>query len=89
MINWKVRIKNKQWWLYMIPAVLILINAVAKVFGYDLDFSILGEQLETVIRAAFTLLALLGVISDPTTKGYKDGELGSRYISPGVLPDEE
>ena len=82
MINWKVRIKNKQWWIFMIPALLILINAVAKVFGYDLDFSLLGERLETVIGAVFTLLALFGVVQDPTTKGMTDSLQAIEYTEP-------
>ncbi|MDU4806099.1 MAG: phage holin, partial [Enterococcus faecalis] len=28
MINWKSRIKNKQFWLSIIPAVLLLIQVV-------------------------------------------------------------
>ncbi|MDN6009380.1 MAG: phage holin family protein, partial [Lactobacillus sp.] len=29
MIDWKSRIKNKQFWLSLIPAVLLLIQVVA------------------------------------------------------------
>ena len=32
MINWKSRIKNKQFWLSIIPAVLLLIQVVAVPF---------------------------------------------------------
>ena len=71
-INWKVRLKNKQWWLFMIPAILVLINAVAKVFGYEFDFEIMSDNLQQVVEAIFVLLALLGIIQDPTTPGYKD-----------------
>ena len=34
MINWKVRIKNKNFWISIIPAFLLVIQAVAHVFGY-------------------------------------------------------
>ena len=37
-INWKVRIKNKEFWITLIPAVLLLIQVVAAVWGYELDF---------------------------------------------------
>ncbi|MDQ0152602.1 phi LC3 family holin [Moryella indoligenes] len=37
MINWKVRIKNKSFWIAMIPAVLLLVQVIAAVFGYTLD----------------------------------------------------
>ena len=32
MINWIVRIKNKSFWLAIIPAVLLLVQHVAAVF---------------------------------------------------------
>ena len=37
MLNWTVRMKNKTFWLTLIPAVLLLIQAAAGVFGYALD----------------------------------------------------
>ena len=38
-INWKVRIKNKVFWIALIPAVLILIETASSLFGLSLDFS--------------------------------------------------
>lgn len=40
-INWVVRIKNKAFWVALIPAVLLLIQVVAAVFGYTLILAIL------------------------------------------------
>ena len=40
MINWKVRIKNKMFWLALIPAALLLVQTVCSVFGIELDFGI-------------------------------------------------
>lgn len=31
-INWTVRIKNKNFWISLIPAVLLLVQVVAAVF---------------------------------------------------------
>ena len=39
-INWKVRIKNKVFWVSFIPAVLLLIQAIAAIFDYVLDIGI-------------------------------------------------
>ena len=50
-MNWKVRIKNKTFWLTVIPAVLLLIQVVAAVFGYTLDFGAPGRG-ECCIRPA-------------------------------------
>ena len=81
-INWTVRIKNKAWWLAMIPAVLWLIQAVAAVFGYQLDFGDLGNKLKAVVEAAFGVLVLMGITIDPTTKGLSDSERALQYDKP-------
>lgn len=82
MINWKVRIRNKAFWLYLIPAILLLIQAIAEVFGYKLDFAILGDRLTAVVEAIFTVLAILGIVVDPTTDGMKDSRLAMTYETP-------
>ena len=61
MINWKVRVKNKTFWLALIPALLLLAQAVAAVFGLTLDLSEVGDRLLTVVNALFAVLATLGV----------------------------
>lgn len=73
-INWMVRIQNKAFWLSLIPAVLLLIQVVAAVFGYQLDLGELGNRLLAVVNALFALLAVLGVITDPTTSGVCDSD---------------
>lgn len=82
MINWTVRIKNKNFWLAAIPAVLLLIQAVAAVFGYTLDLGDIGNKLIAVVNAAFGVLVVLGVVNDPTTAGMSDSKQARTYISP-------
>lgn len=82
MINWKVRIKNKTFWLSIIPAILLLIQAVAAVFGYTLDFAVLSDKLIAVVEAAFVVLAILGIVADPTTAGMGDSRLAMTYEKP-------
>lgn len=82
MINWTVRIKNKLFWLALIPAVLLLITSVAAVFGYELNFTELGEKLAAVVEAVFAVLAILGIVVDPTTEGVKDSRLAMTYDTP-------
>ena len=71
-INWSVRIKNKRFWLAVIPAVLILVQTIAAVFGFAIDLGDVGNRLLAVVEAAFLLLAILGVVNDPTTDGFSD-----------------
>lgn len=81
-MNWIVRLKNKNFWLSFIPTVLLLIQAVALVFGFELDFGDLGNQLKEIVNLVFILLALLGVVTDPTTKGLGDSKQALTYEKP-------
>lgn len=82
MINWTVRIKNKNFWLALIPAVLLLIQVVAAVFGFELDLGALGDKLLAVVNALFAVLAILGIVTDPTTEGIGDSKLALTYTNP-------
>ena len=81
-INWTVRLKNKTFWLSMIPAVLLLIQVVAAVFNYRLDLGDLGNKLIAVVNAVFAVLAILGVVTDPTTAGIGDSKQALTYTEP-------
>ena len=72
MINWKSRIKNKQFWLSIIPAVLLLIQVVAVPFGYKFQIEMINKQLLDVVNALFVVLTILGIVTDPTTPGLSD-----------------
>lgn len=82
MINWVVRFKNKTFWLTLVPAVFLLIQAVAAPFGYEWDFVVLNEQITAIINAAFGVLAILGIVTDPTTSGVGDSEQAMTYDKP-------
>lgn len=81
-INWKVRIKNKTFWLALIPAVLLLAQQVAGLFGVALDFGQIKDQLVAIVGTVFTLLAILGIVADPTTAGVGDSEQAMTYTEP-------
>lgn len=81
-INWLVRIKNKNFWLAIIPALLLLIQVVAAVFGIQLDLGDIGNKLLAVVNAVFGVLAILGIVTDPTTKGISDSAQALTYEKP-------
>ena len=81
-INWKVRIKNKVFWLALVPAVLLLIQVVAAVLGIDLKLDALGDKLLAVVNALFAVLTILGVVTDPTTVGISDSKQAMEYDKP-------
>ena len=81
-INWKVRIKNKVFWLALIPALLLLAQVVAAVFGIDLNLDALGDKLLAVVNALFAVLTILGIVTDPTTAGVSDSKQAMEYDKP-------
>lgn len=81
-INWLVRVKNKNFWIAIIPAMLLLIQVVAAVFGYTLDLGDLGNKLLAIVNAAFSVLTILGVVTDPTTAGISDSTQALTYSEP-------
>ena len=81
-INWTVRLKNKNFWIAVIPATLLLVQVVAAVFGFTLDLGELGNKLLAVVNAAFAVLSILGIVTDPTTKGIADSVQAMTYDKP-------
>lgn len=88
-INWLVRIKNKNFWITLIPALLLLIQVVASVFGFTIDLGDLGNKLLAVVNAAFGVLAIMGIVTDPTTKGISDSERAMTYTEPNDDKNQE
>lgn len=81
-INWIVRLKNKTFWLTAIPALLLLISQIAALFGLTWDYTPLAQQLSAICGTVFGLLALVGVVNDPTTDGVSDSSQALTYQSP-------
>jgi phi LC3 family holin len=66
----------------MIPAVLLVIQVIANVFGYQPNFGDLGNKLAAVVNAVFGLIAIIGIIEDPTTEGIADSRQAQAYEKP-------
>lgn len=81
-INWVARIKNKAFWVALIPAVLLLIQVVLAVFNVEIDLGELGNRLLDVVNAVFAVLTILGIVTDPTTKGLSDSAQAMTYDKP-------
>ena len=82
MVNWKVRIKNKQFWVSLIPALALLVQAVAALFGYTLNLEGIAQKLLVVVNAVFAVLVILGIVVDPTTEGIGDSARAMSYEEP-------
>lgn len=81
-INWGVRIRNKNFWTALIPALALLGQAVAALFGFTIDLTTLTGKLLGIVDAVFAVLVILGIVNDPTTKGLGDSERAMNYENP-------
>ena len=91
-INLLVRIKNKAFWLAVIPAVALVAQSIAAIFGYSIDLTTLVGKLQAAVNAIFALLVILGIVVDPTTDGINDSNRAMSYTEPwkdDVPPEEE
>lgn len=79
MINWKVRIRQKWFWLTIIPAVLMLLDQLWGLFavlgsiqaGHLYDGPLM-EALLSLVGTVFMVLVIIGIPVDTTTEGYGD-----------------
>ena len=81
-INWKVRLKNRAFWIAIIPALALLGKQVLELFGVNVDFTNVSKELLGIIETVFVILAIVGVITDPTTSGISDSERALGYNEP-------
>ena len=81
-INWIVRIKNKAFWIAIIPAVALVVQAVAALFGFQIDLTQTVGKLLAVVDAVFAVLVILGIVVDPTTAGIDDSKRAMGYEKP-------
>lgn len=87
LINWKVRFQNKSWITGFISQILIVLEMVLTglnaigVTHIHLTAAVQSYIL-TLANALLILLSMLGIIQDPTTKGYADSEQALTYEKP-------
>lgn len=81
-INWLVRIKNKNFWVAIIPAIALLLQQICGVFGLSLEVAGMVEQLVAIVGTVFAILALIGVVNDPTTATLSDSTQAMTYNEP-------
>lgn len=89
MINWKVRIRQKWFWLTLIPLVFLLgdqlvglVSLMGEVEAGRLYEGPLMAMMLKLIGTAFAVLALVGVPVDTTTEGYGDSARALAYEAP-------
>lgn len=83
-INWIVRLKNKAFWMAIIPAILLLAQQVCGMFGVKIEIAGLTDQLLAIIGTVFAILSLIGIVNDPTVATLSDSNQAMTYTKPKV-----
>ncbi|MDU0881925.1 MAG: phage holin [Streptococcus salivarius] len=83
-INWTVRLKNKNFWLALVPALALLFQAFADIFGIKLEFGQTIDKVLVFINVLFAFLVLVGIVNDPTTSGLSDSTRALDYDEPNA-----
>ena len=81
-INWTVRIKNKAFWVTIIPAVLLLAQQICAMFGVELNIAGVSNQLVSIVGTVFGILSLIGIVNDPTVATLSDSKQAMTYEEP-------
>ena len=83
-INWTVRLKNKAFWVAIVPAILLLVQQVCGMFGINIEIAGLSDQLLAIIGTVFAILSLIGIVNDPTVATLSDSNQAMTYTEPKV-----
>ena len=73
-INWRVRLRNKTFWLTLVPLLVLL--------SQQLGLNWVPENWESIFGTVMAILTVVGIINDPTTAGIKDSEHALAYYEP-------
>lgn len=88
-INWAVRFQSKVFVISLVGLCFLLGQQVLSLFGIQWDYTIINEQVTNIIDTVFLLLALVGVVKDPTTEGISDSEQALTYVKPKKRVDTD
>ena len=85
-INWKVRIRNKTWLAALLALIVSFVYDLLAM--WDIVPAVSEDWLMSLVQTVLTVLAMLGVVIDPTTQGVADSDRAMLYDEPGHLPDD-
>ena len=73
-INWRVRLRNKTFWLTLVPLLVLL--------SQQLGLNWVPKNWESIFGTIMAILTVVGIINDPTTVGIKDSSQALVYYEP-------
>lgn len=90
-VNWKLRIKNKVTLTALVGVVIAFVYQILALLGITPPIS--ESEVVEIAGIIINLLVLIGVVVDPTTKGFGDSDNAMSYESPKeeleAVQDEE
>lgn len=89
MINFKVRLRQKWFWITLIPLLFLLADQIAQLV-FSINSIVIGELYNgttmtlviDIVGLVFLVLALIGFPVDMTTDGYSDSSRALDYNYP-------
>ena len=80
MINWKVRFKQPT---FVIAFATLVISFIYKLLGL-MEFvpSVTEDEVTQLVLIVVDILAGIGIVQDPTTKGVTDSERAMQFEKP-------
>ena len=86
-INWKVRVRNPQFWLSVVLSFIVPPLAYAgiefnEVTTWGKFFSVLGSGFANTYVVAMIIVSLYNSIVDKTTRGFGDTKIAKQYLRP-------
>lgn len=79
-INFKARIRNKTFLISAGVLIVSLFYSLLSLFG--VVPSVKEQQITELLTMGVNVLALCGVVVDPTTNGFNDSERAMTYCTP-------
>lgn len=82
-INFPVRMKNIWFWVGLLGVILSAMGVSPEMFtSWESVFQALRELVSNPYMLGCVVMAVLGVLTDPTTKGISDSKLAMTYEKP-------
>lgn len=79
-INFKARLRNKT---FLVSASVLLVSFVYSILSlFGVVPSVKEQQVAELLTMVVNMLALAGVVVDPTTSGFNDSERALTYYTP-------
>lgn len=79
-INWKLRLQNKATLTALCVTVIALIYQILGFLG--IVPSVSESEITNLATMGINLLAMMGIVTDPTTKGISDSQRALNYDCP-------